>query len=586
VYPLAAGLAIVAGASLPRAAERVGLGYLAIATAVALYALAGKTMPWLVDDAGELSRLREPLGYWNALALFCALAVPVALRAALTRPLAAAALTRPLAAPTRPLAAAALTRPLAAAALVPLIAATVLSLSRGGVAVLIAAVAAQVALAEDRRRLLAVAGVALLAALPALALGLTLPDLTTDGVPRGARVDDGLILLAQLAAGAVAAAIFAGRVARGARTSDPARVWAAAALVVAALVLVGGAALSERGLASGERSAPGAALERLDPPDTDPVRLLRTGSGNRWAWWGEALGAWSDRPLAGHGAGSFALLHRRYRDRPVDVREAHSLPLGLLAETGLIGAVLALGGLALLGIAATRGALGRADRRERDHAVALLAGAGAWALHGLVDWDWTIPAVTLPALVFAGVLAARPPGEPAPPRRVRPSTSPGHLAHAAGLAAGVALLCAAAVAAVMPALARDRADDAAFATPTLAAAERAEEAARLDPVGAAPLLAGATVAERRRRWDRAADLLLEAARRQPENPEVWMRLGRLQFLFGDAPGALAAAERGLALDPYDPQLALLAVRAGIDERASASATGTPLPEVAAPAGAP
>ena len=29
-----------------------------------------------------------------------------------------------------------------------------------------------------------------------------------------------------------------------------------------------------------------------------------------------------------------------------------------------------------------------------------------WAWHSALDWDWEMPALTLPALVLAGVLAA------------------------------------------------------------------------------------------------------------------------------------------------------------------------------------
>src|SRR3954452_8925187 len=46
-YALVAGLGLVLGASLPRAVERVGLAYLGVASAVAVYALAGKALPWI-----------------------------------------------------------------------------------------------------------------------------------------------------------------------------------------------------------------------------------------------------------------------------------------------------------------------------------------------------------------------------------------------------------------------------------------------------------------------------------------------------------------------------------------------------------
>jgi O-Antigen ligase len=543
-YAVFAALAVVVGASLPRAGSRVALGYVAVATAVALYALAGKV--GVVDHADELSRLREPLGYWNALAVFCAMAVPAALRAAVS------------------------SAPALAAALVPLLATAVLALSRGALVALVAALAIQIALAEDRRSLLAVGGLALLASAPALVLGLTLPALTDDGVPAGDRVPEGLALLAALVLGSAAAA-FAARV-RMTDVPRPSPALAASALAAGALVLVGGAALSERGSGDVEQPVVPAArpleLPRSEPPETDPARLLTTQTGRRWAWWSEAAAAWADRPISGHGAGSFALLHLRYRDEPVDVREAHSVPLGFLSETGLSGALLALGGLALLGVAAVRGGIGD------PYPQALLAGCAAWALHGLVDWDWDIPAVTMPALGFAGVLAA------SPRRGLSPPSGP--LAHGAALALGTTLLALFTVSALLPALARERTDDAYLAALTGAdlrkAAEGAEEAARLDPLSAEPLLAGAAVAERRRRYGRSADLLLEAAGREPDDPEVWIRLARLHALYGDARAVSRAARRGLALDPRSELLALILAVGSIDERRSSSATGTPLPE--------
>src|SRR4051812_16779443 len=69
-YMLVAGLGLTLGASLPRAAQKAALAWLAIATVVALYALGGKALPWLIHPSGSISRLREPIGYWNGLAIF------------------------------------------------------------------------------------------------------------------------------------------------------------------------------------------------------------------------------------------------------------------------------------------------------------------------------------------------------------------------------------------------------------------------------------------------------------------------------------------------------------------------------------
>jgi hypothetical protein len=67
------GFAIVGlcvGALWPRRTVAAGL---AIALgAVIAWALAGKVFPSLVEAGEQVSRLRSPVGYWNALALLCA----------------------------------------------------------------------------------------------------------------------------------------------------------------------------------------------------------------------------------------------------------------------------------------------------------------------------------------------------------------------------------------------------------------------------------------------------------------------------------------------------------------------------------
>ena len=108
-------------------------------------------------------------------------------------------------------------------------------------------------------------------------------------------------------------------------------------------------------------------------------------------WWEEAVDGFADRPVTGFGAGSFPVTHRRYRENRLEVLQPHSVPLEFLTETGLVGALLALGGLALLVLAAVRGVRAREAGPERAFACALLAGVFAWSLHIWVDWDWEIP---------------------------------------------------------------------------------------------------------------------------------------------------------------------------------------------------
>ena len=48
----------------------------------------------------------------------------------------------------------------------------------------------------------------------------------------------------------------------------------------------------------------------------------------------------------------------------------------------------------------------RALRRKPELAPGACAALAVWGLHATIDWDWQLPAVTLPAIVLAGALIA------------------------------------------------------------------------------------------------------------------------------------------------------------------------------------
>ena len=579
-YALIVALALVLGSSLRRAPQRTAVGFLVVASAVALYALGGKVLPWVeipglldLDHTGDFSRLRAPLGYWNALGLVCVLAAPIAVRAAADPD-----------APPR-------LRAVSIVALVVLLVTLGLTYSRGGILALVVALAVLVAIGPDRPRLAAYAGVAIAAAVPAYLVAVVRDDLTADGLERVAsRADDGLILLAALVLGC-AAAVVAGRwlAARDARLDsarfDPRFVnrrtslaAAGAALLVAIAVL----AVSERGVTGTIEHQWDEFTSVKQDEQSDPARVLRSNSGNRWVWWREATGAFYDEPLRGWGAGSFPLVHRRYRGDDLPVRQAHSVPLQLLAETGLVGALLALGGLGLLGWAAAA-RLRQAEGRERRYVAALACAALAWGVHMWFDWDSDIPGVMLPLLVFVGVLAARPPGAPDAVEAVPPQEDARAPAgpRAAGLLAGALILAALATSAYLPWLAEDKTAEATLLSAVnderalREAAKRADEAMQLNPLAIDPVVAGISIAQKRGRYGEVADLVEEAVERQPENPDVWLRAYSVQHFVDDAPARVASVRRMLELDPYENRVAVGAVFGDVAAR-SASATGTPL----------
>jgi hypothetical protein len=314
----------------------------------------------------------------------------------------------------------------------------------------------------------------------------------------------------------------------------------------------------------------------------DPFHLRSDTSGNRWVWWKEATGAWSDKPIAGWGAGSFPVTHLLYRRDTLPVRQPHSVPLQFLAETGIVGALLALGGYGLLLAAG----VGTVRRREpgsgRMLAAALLAGAVAYAVHAWYDWDWDIPGVTLPALVFLGVLA----GARAKRTASTPLPGPSGTARAIGLGAMTLVLCVFAVSAALPSLSAGMAKDALVAASSASPARlehaqaTAELAARLNPLSDDGLRSAATVASHRGDPVRAREYLLDAVRRDPSDVQAWAQLANIELQLGDPHGALRAAGRVLALDPESKlsrSLASQADQQATPPSASPTATGTPLP---------
>ncbi len=571
-YVLFTGIAIVLGASLRRSATLVALGFLAVATLVALYALGGKAFPAVsigelidLNHSETFARLRAPFGYWNALALFSVLAAPIALRLAGDR-----AMLRPI-------------RMAGVATLALLIVTVALSYSRGGMIALVIAIGALIAFSADRARLFAYTVIALIGALPALFVAFVRDDLTRDGLEVGARTGDGYLFALGLIAGIAGALILAARVQPfDDRLRTPPLLTTVRAKQIA--VGLGGAlaiAMAIVAISGGFSSLTEPKAEKRN----DPGRVLQANAGNRWVWWKEAVGAWDDRKLGGHGAGTFPVTHLRYRQNTLEVRQAHNVPLQWLAQTGLIGALLAGGGLGLLGFAGGRRLL-RSPPRERVYGVALGAACIAWGVHMWVDWDWDIPGVTLPLLLFLGVLAARPPeaGDPPPP----PKGIPVRALRLAGAAAVIVAAVLISIYAIRPSLARDKVQEANRLSESKSpaklkqAAKAADEAADLNPRAVEPLFAASRIAEQRKRYRQAANYLVEAVDRQPHSFSAWVRLFAFQLKLDDLDAALDSIAVMAALDPHGVAgpLGFYSVYLNDLPSSSASATGTPLPEAA------
>jgi hypothetical protein len=546
-YVIVLVLAIMAGASHPRSVEMVGKGFLAVALVVTGYALGQKVAPGIhigsvldFNQTAVVPRLQAPLEYWNALALFITLGVPIALALAVDRSgrehwrLGA----------------------LIAVQLMLLVIG--LTYSRGGFLALALALILSIALGGVRLRSLMWLALACVAAVPPLLVALTDHSLTNSGVPLGTRESAAGKLAAVLVV-SVLALYFGGRwlLRREAKTRlSPERargvgrllVLAAGVVLVCAVLVV---AASSRGLNGSVSHAWHSFTTARSANVYDPNHLLSSDSGNRWVWWKEAGGAFSDRPLAGWGAGSFPVVHLLYRRDTLSVRQPHSVPFQFLAEVGLVGTMLGIGGYGLLFAAGVRTTRRRPPGTERMIAAALIAGGVAYAAHALYDWDWDIPGVTLPAIVFLGVVAgAR--GYSTPRPRMR---SPGFGLRSIAIAVLTFSLCTFALSALLPELAGSKASSALVAASSSSPARlqsalaTADVATRIDPVSDEGLKAAATIATHRGQLATARGYLLDAIRRDPNDAGAWEQLAGVEIQLGDRRGLIRAVNRALALDP-------------------------------------
>src|ERR687897_1880781 len=188
VYVAFVAVGLLLGASWGGAARPAVVALVVAFGAAVVWALAGKAIPALFDDGGRAARLRDPIGYWNALALAADVLLVLALAAAAS-------------APARRL------RPAAAVLAFAAVVAILLAASRAGVLAAVVGVGGWLWLRRDR---VDAALLALTASLPGIgvaAWAFTRPALVEDGRPHAERVSDGALFGLLLVLGGVVVAL-------------------------------------------------------------------------------------------------------------------------------------------------------------------------------------------------------------------------------------------------------------------------------------------------------------------------------------------------------------------------------------------
>ena len=491
------GLGIVLAAAGGRFATRLAAATLALVIGATLtFALIAKAVPELDPQGDRVARLREPVGYWNALALLADIALVLGLWLGTARG------HRRSVRVTGGL--------LVYVATLSLL----LTLSRAGVLVAVGLLLLWLALSSERLE----SGLLLVASAgPAVLVGVwafTRPALTEDVAARSDRIADGKVFGAlALVGAAIVVALVALGVGRALSESTRTRMGRG---LVALAVLSAAGAVAVLGVATADAVSSGGSCSEVV---NDPSRLESLDPNNRLCWWSEAWDVYTGHSPEGAGAGTFEIARKRYRPDARNVLEPHSVPLQQLAD----GGVVALGLFLVLigsGVFVCVCALRRLDGSERAAAVALVAAPVAYLGHSLVDYNWNFLAVTAPTMVALGILVGA--GREAGARRKRPL-----------LAVGVVLAALLVLASFsLPRLAdrMERSSTRALGAGDFELArDRALWARFLNPLSVDPIFALARVDELRGWPGNAERRYIRAVELQPDNPETWYTLGIFEF---------------------------------------------------------
>jgi tetratricopeptide (TPR) repeat protein len=505
---------------------------------IALLALTSRLLPHVLSSSeglGAGSRLRYPLGYWNADGLVCG--IGAALMLWMSRRSGYAAL-----------------RWLAVALLPALLVTLYLTYSRGGLLALALACAVLAALSWDRLWLLATLAMGLLGAVPA-ALYIQSHHSLADNLADGAIAGQGVVaLLATLAGVALALALFAGLRELERRGN---RAWGRAlelsrnplllrriglallALLALGLVVFGGDLWHQF-------SSPNPQF-----PNNPGEHFTQLSDANRREYWRVALDAFGERPLLGHGAGTYQFSWFQLRSIPVAVHHAHSLYLQAFAELGILGGalVLALVGLILwTGFAAWR----RASGPQRELHAALLAVCVAFAVGAALDWFWEIAVLGSIFFLAAGALVAARCAQLAGLR----VGGNGHGAQRGyGFAvAGLAVGWIAALALIGPLLVNRElnASRSAAASGELASAvNHADTAKSIEPWAASPYVQLGLLAQAQGEFEGASARIGEAIEREDHNWILYYLRARIENEAGERAAAAADLGEAQRLNPEE-----------------------------------
>jgi O-antigen ligase len=516
--------------------QRFAEGLTIAVTLVAFLALGSRLLPHVLNVGNSLGagpRLRYPLGYWNANGAMFGIAIAMLLW-------------------TSRRSSWATLRWLSVAAMPAVLLALYFTYSRGGLLSLLVAAGCMLALSRDRLWLLATLGIGAIGALPAV-LAVQARRSLADAYDFSATIDQGVTVLAILLGGiALALLLFAGlrlvERRQGGLTGRALRLSRSPAIlkrVAIALALVAiGIAIAVGGRAWDQFSS-----SDLQFPNQPERHFGQLSGAGRHDFYRVAVDGFGEKPLLGHGAGTYEFTWEQLRSIDIPVHNAHSLYLEAFDELGLVGGVLVLGLFGFLvwtGFAAWRAAAGN----ERERYAALFAALAAFAVGTGFDWFWEIAGLGAVFFLAAGVvvsvrctqLAVGPAGRKEAGRRY-------------GMAvAGLVAAWIAAIALIGPLLVQHelKSSQAAAAQGDLTGAvSHASNARSVEPWAASPYVQLGLLAQLQGDLPTATERLTQAIEREDRNWQLYYLRSRVEREAGDGAAAAADVEKAQELNPLE-----------------------------------
>ncbi|MFA5810032.1 MAG: O-antigen ligase family protein [Thermoleophilia bacterium] len=393
---LACFAAVIIGPASARSVRYSAVLFVCVTTALAAFAMLSRINPDISQDyVYSGGRLMGSIGYWNGLAALMVLGIIPCLWL-----VSSPQVTR-------------FTRTAFSCALSLMGLTLFFTLSRGGIAICIASVVLYLALAPDRlASILSLFSSMLPAGLLAWYSATTLPSLRAsgDGIPIDAAEGRTFAIL-------LAVALLASAAIKFATLLLPSRVpetrgglvfilafWVIVVIGIAGVTMVQRDAISEK--LAYWRSKSDVQVWQYDEVSVDArgVERLASTEDNRTEFWRIGLENFKQHPLAGTGGGTYRFVNMKMQSGEGLARDPHSMWVRFLTDQGIVGFVLLLALMASLVFAATSQLLARPWLRGNGLYISLLIAALAWVADTSFEWNWALPAVSVPFFVLCGLL--------------------------------------------------------------------------------------------------------------------------------------------------------------------------------------